>query len=124
MGFQFGTRSNQNLELVHPSLVAILRRAIASCPIDFTIVWGHRNEDEQETAYRSGNSTKRWPFSKHNSIPSLAVDIAPWPIDWNEEDEFGFISGWIARVAHEMGHEIRWGGTWDLNDCGHIELVT
>ena len=119
----FGRASNRRKSTLHPLLQVILEEAIKDCPLDFTIVWGHRNEEEQNYAYSLGNSTKKWPESKHNQLPSMAVDIAPWPIVWEEVDEFGFVAGYINRVAIEMGARLRWGGTWRMNDVGHLELL-
>lgn len=114
---------------------AVLQESIRY--VDFTIVWGHRGEVSQNQAYAEGNSSKRWPDSKHNKLPSLAVDFAPWPKVYSEKDrvavaaEFSFVAGIIFGVAKTMGIELRWGGDWNgnldttdqkLQDWGHLEL--
>jgi peptidoglycan L-alanyl-D-glutamate endopeptidase CwlK len=125
--WRFGRRSKEKLAEVHPALRRVLEEAIKHCPLDFTIVWGHRDEHHQELAFRTGMSTKQWPDSKHNRFPSMAVDFAPWygeppHIRWDEKDDFGVVAGYIARVAQEMGVKITLGALWKMNDLGHIEL--
>jgi len=101
--------------------------------VDITIITGHRNKEEQDEAYRRGASQKPWPESKHNVSPSLAVDIAPWPIDWSNELRFWTVGAFVMGVGKSMGVELRWGGLWDrgwehvaesgFRDLGHFELV-
>ena len=95
------------------NLQRVLDRAMSYQIMDFTIVCGHRNEAAQNEAYSVGNSTKQWPNSKHNSFPSIAVDVAPWPIDWKDNLAFARLSGIIEAAASEEGVALRWGGDWD-----------
>lgn len=99
--------------------------------VDFTILVGHRNVTDQEIAFKEGKSKKHWPNSKHNSLPSMAVDIAPYPIDWKDTARFARLFGYLERIAQEMQIPIRWGGDWNNNyrttdekliDMPHIEL--
>jgi len=113
----------------------ILREAIKS--VDFTILCGHRNKEDQDKAVAEKKSTLKWPNSKHNFLPSRAVDIAPYfgtgtPLDWEEKAAFARLYGYISRIAEEQGVAIRWGGDWNNNfrtnderlvDMPHIELV-
>ena len=46
---------------------------------DVSIITGHRGEDEQALMVRLGRSQVAWPDSKHNKLPSLAVDVQPYP---------------------------------------------
>lgn len=101
--------------------------------VDVSILCGHRTEEEQEEAFRTGHSNLRWPQSKHNSLPSLAVDIAPWPIDWSDELRFWTTGAFVMGIASQMGIGLRWGGLWDrpwehvsspgFRDIGHFELI-
>ena len=79
---EFGTKSQQKLSLVHPLLQELCQRVVTV--FDITILCGHRPKPEQDAAYLSGASTKRWPDSTHNPTPAMAVDAAPWPLpeDW------------------------------------------
>lgn len=127
---QFSKLSEQRLSTCDARLQRLLREAIKN--VDFTVIYGHRTQEDQDDAFRQGASTLRWPKSKHNKQPSLAVDIAPYPIDWSDTARFARLAGYIERIAEEQGVKIRWGGDWNDNyrtkderlvDMPHIELV-
>jgi peptidoglycan L-alanyl-D-glutamate endopeptidase CwlK len=108
--------------------------------MDFTILQGHRGEVEQTAAVKSGASKVPWPNSKHNAYPSLAVDIAPYPIRWGNLGDpdrikaigaFYKLAGIVLATARERKIEVRWGGDWNMNgdifdqnfdDLPHFEL--
>jgi len=99
---------------------------------DCTIVTGHRTKEEQEKKVKEGKSQVHWPNSKHNTKPSIAVDVAPYPIDWNDIKRFHYFAGFVKGIATSMGVELRWGGDWDndtqvednhFDDLLHFELV-
>lgn len=78
-----------------------------------------------------GFSKVRFPNSRHNVNPSLAVDVAPWPIDWMDTERFIYFGGYVKGIAAQLGIPIRWGGDWDgdfelkdnlFNDYGHFEI--
>ena len=126
----FSKISEQRLATCDQRLQAILREAIQH--VDFSVLCGHRGRDEQEEAYRTGKSKARWPNSKHNTLPSVAVDVAPYPVDWKDTARFARLAGYLERIAQEQGVRIRWGGDWDMDgrtnderfiDMPHIELV-
>ncbi len=83
---------------------------------DITICCGHRGPREQNAAHREGKSKLKYPESRHNIYPSQAVDIAPYPINWNDSGSFYMLAGYVKRVAEEMDIKIRYGGDWD-SDC-------
>lgn len=104
--------------------------------MDFTVVCGHRSHEAQAVAFRDGKSRLPPGSSKHNSIPSDAVDLAPWfpgdGIRWNDVEAFCLMAGIIKGVAAAQGVRIRWGGDWDgdndradqtFDDLGHFEIV-
>ena len=126
----FSDNSKGRLETCDPRLQRLLNEAIKS--VDFMVLCGHRSEAEQNEAKRTGKSTLAWPLSKHNSLPSKAVDIAPYPLDWNDTARFARLAGYLERIAQEQGTKIRWGGDWNGNwrtkderlvDMPHIELA-
>jgi len=98
---------------------------------DCAILTGHRNATGQEIMFDAGLSKVHFPGSKHNSMPSMAVDVAPYPIDWNNRDRFHFFAGYVMGVAIKRGIKLRWGGDWDgdwetkdnnFDDLLHFEL--
>lgn len=126
----FSGKSLAHLRTLDGRLQSILNEVIKY--YDFTILCGHRGKQEQDSVYAAGKSKVRWPNSKHNSLPSKAVDIAPYPIDWTDEVRFARLMGHVERVAYEQGIKIRLGldfsGDGRSNDerfldFPHVELV-
>ena len=73
--------------------------------------------------YRSGKSQLPWPKSKHNMKPSLAVDVAPYPIDFKDILRFVMFSDLVKMVAKQLGIDVVWGGDWrSFKDYVHWEL--
>lgn len=131
-----GTTSKRRLGQCHPKLQRLLeevdRRLMKRQVMDLTVVCGHRGQAEQDAAKAAGRSTKAWPDSKHNRLPSPAVDVAPYPIDWHDRARFARLAGFIEAVAADLDIEVRWGGDWDqdgrtaderLIDMPHLELT-
>lgn len=127
---KFSQSSIDKLTNLDTSLRSVLEEAIKH--VDFTVLCTYRDELEQAKAFVSGKSKVKWPNSKHNKIPSDAVDIAPFPIDWNNLNRFEHLAGFIKGIAAARGIKIRWGGDWngDFNskndkfaDFPHFEIV-
>lgn len=133
---RFGQRSTLQLDTCHPDIQRVLNRAIKI--FDFSVICGHRGKEAQNIAFKSKKSKLSYPKSKHNKKPSEAVDLAPWPIDWNNVSRFKFLAGHILAIADMMyeakliTHKMRWGGDWDndkdmddqkFNDVPHFELI-
>ena len=125
----FGARSESRIATLHPQLALVLRDAIEV--YDFAVICGFRDKAAQDEAFASGHSKKRYPDSIHNTSPSWAVDVAPWPIDWNDDLAFARLFGIIEACAHKRGVKLRWGGDWDSDgesndqsfmDIGHLEM--
>jgi peptidoglycan L-alanyl-D-glutamate endopeptidase CwlK len=125
----FGAKSTTILSTCHQDLQLVLNEAIKY--VDFSVTCGFRNKADQDKAVATGNSTTPWPTSKHNQNPSLAVDVAPYPIDWNDSEAFTLLAGIIYGVACTLGVKLRLGADWDgdlnirehsFKDRPHIEL--
>ena len=126
----FGNRSKKNLSEAHPDLQRLFEEVIKH--YDCSVIEGHRPQSEQDTAFHSGKSKVKWPDSKHNKTPSMAVDVCPDPIDWNDKERFYHFGGFVKGMAASMGIKVRWGGDWDsdnlfndqtFHDLPHFELV-
>ena len=87
---------------------------------DVSVIWGQRGQEAQDEAYGNGYSQKKWPYSLHNRIQSLAVDLVPYPIDYNDIERFCLMSGYVLCIAAQKNVSLRWGGTW--GDYGHFEI--
>jgi peptidoglycan LD-endopeptidase CwlK len=130
MSFKFGQRSLDNLSQAHPLLQDLFNEVIKVA--DCSVICGHRNEQLQNLAFKQGASRLKWPNSSHNKLPSLAVDVVPYPLDWKDHKRFFFFAGIVMGVANRMGIKIRWGGDFNMNgiftderfvDLPHYELV-
>ena len=90
---------------------------------NFKIICGHRNKSAQNKAYREGYSKLLYPKSRHNKNPSTAIDIVPWPIDWNDIARFHFMAGVVLTVAKQFYIKLEWGGNWkNFKDMPHFQL--
>jgi len=107
---KFGKTSTARLNTCDECLQAICHAVIPY--YDFTVLCGHRNLHQQTAAFVAGRSKVEWPNSKHNSQPSLAVDIAPWPIDWDDLGRFYYLAGRMKMAANVHEVTLRWGGDW------------
>lgn len=124
---KFSKRSNDRLDSCHPDLQRLFRTVIMVT--DCTVLEGHRSLARQAELLASGKSKVR--RSKHNERPSLAVDVAPYPIDWEDTERFVAFGEMVIETAKQLGISLRWGGDWDgdgdrsdqtFDDLVHFEL--
>lgn len=127
----FSQTSKEKLKTLDPELQDVLEEAIKY--VDFSIVWGHRDMEAQNAAFNQGKSRNRWPTSKHNSFPSNAVDIVPYPNGYNATySKFFELSSYILAIASQQGVPLKWGGHWknytgqgeNDRDWAHFEIMT
>ena len=125
----FGKRSRANLFHTHPKLQHLFSEVIKY--FDCTVICGHRGKEAQNKAFHEGFSKVKFPNGRHNAKPSKAVDVCPYPVDWDDLARFRYFAGFVLGVASQMGINIRWGGDWDsdtftkdnkFNDLPHFEL--
>jgi peptidoglycan L-alanyl-D-glutamate endopeptidase CwlK len=131
----FGQRSQERLDTCHPDLKRLFQAVVER--VDCAILCGHREELEQQQAYEDGVSMKEWPDSDHNTIPSVAVDVAPYfavrpHIRWIDRVAWYWFAGYVRATADTLGIKVRHGGDWDgdgdfhdqsLVDLPHWEIV-
>ena len=106
---KFGKRSKKNLIGVDAKLQNILYEVVKY--FDITIIEGKRSQERQNELVAQGKSKTK--FGKH--VDGKAVDIAPYPIDWNARDDFHLLGGFVLGMAASMGIKIRWGGDWNAS---------
>lgn len=128
---KFSKTSEDRLNTCHPDLIQLFNLVVID--FDCSILCGHRGQEEQDKYFKAGISKVSWPQGKHNKTPSLAVDVAPWPIVWSDIKRFYFFAGYVKAWAESLGIKIRWGGDWDgdfmfddqtFNDLVHFEMVS
>lgn len=126
----FSQRSLDRLATCHPDLQRVFTHVIEQ--FDCSILEGHRDQARQDRLYEEGKTQVRWPHSRHNSQPSRAVDVVPYPVDWEDRERMTYFAGVVKGTAAVMGIRIRWGGDWDsdtevddnsFDDLPHFELV-
>jgi len=99
---------------------------------DCKVLCGHRGRAEQNQKFAEGKSKLRYPSSRHNRFPSLAVDVAPyfaeephirWDIEHDQyvRDTWMKFSGLVKGIAAMQDVHVRWGGDWGW-DFAHWEL--
>ncbi|WMM91855.1 L-alanyl-D-glutamate peptidase [Escherichia phage Ecp_YSF] len=129
MNVKLGQRSLDRLKGVNPSLVAVFKRACETMPFDVTVLEGLRSYERQQELLKQGAT--KVSVSRHMS--GNALDIAPYPIDWNDLERFQIVAEHMFKAAEELGVVIRWGGTWERTftkpvkwakflDAPHFEL--
>lgn len=136
--YKFSEISQKRLNECHQDLQTICNELIKY--IDFSVVTGYRSPEEQLKKFNSGKSQLK--VGKHNSKPSMAIDIKPYPLIKENgktlREQFYFLGGFamgIGKILYEQGiisHDVRFGGDWNKNgkiidntfdDLYHIELI-
>ncbi|MFD1952109.1 M15 family metallopeptidase [Sphingomonas arantia] len=160
MSITLGARSVARLAGVHPDLARVVKRAalMARSTEDFTVLEGVRSDQDAYANWGKGRTAAQlaakgiptsyaqpklakvtWlsnPLStKHRKQKDgygHAVDLAPYPIDWNDYDRFDQMAKLVMAAAEVEGVEIRWGADWDGDgkprekgetDSPHFELA-
>lgn len=145
---KFGKKSLERLYTCENDLQVLMNEVIKR--IDITVIYGHRTKEEQFELFRQGRSLVDgwWKItepkkvvtnfdgkvkkSKHNYYPSKAIDIAPYPVDWNNIQGFKDMAKIVIEEADKLGIKIIWGADWDmdgniaehkLQDYPHFELA-
>ena len=122
---RFGRRSKERLKGVDERLVNVANELVKI--MDCTVLEGLRTKERQSKLISEGKSKTK--YSKH--IEGKAIDIAPYPIDWEDRERFHYMGGMARGIGHALGVTVRWGGDWDsdgevkdnnFDDLVHIEL--
>lgn len=129
-----GMNVELKLAQAHRDLQRVVKRVAAK--LDVYLIFSFRGEKDQTKAYVEGKSQLPWPESKHNRLPSHAIDLAPagpdGKIDWDDTKAFLELAAAVFEAAKAEGVTLRWGGDWDRDgkaqergewDLVHFELV-
>ena len=135
MAYKLGTRSKDNLKGVHPDLVKVVERAIGLTTQDFTVIEGVRTTKRQQELYAQGRTAPGNIVTNADGVKKKsnhqakadgyghAVDIVPYPVDWDSISKFNNIAVAMKLAACELGVDIVWGGDWkNFKDYPHFEL--
>lgn len=112
------------------NLQKVIRKSFEKMPFDITVLASTvRTVEEQKANIAKGVS---WTMkSKH--LTGEAIDMAPYPVDWNNLDRFVQMAEVVFEASKELGIPVKWGGTWSTSTEGwkqnkkfdgpHFELV-
>ena len=120
---------------LHPDLQKLCDELIKH--VNFSITEGHRGDVAQQAAFDAGLSKARPGQSKHNTSPSEAVHLLPYPTPGVKDSQaewrdYAYFAGAVNLCASMLGIKLRWGGDWNddmrtvdnkFNDLQHYELV-
>lgn len=121
------SRSLEKLKECDIKLQELIRRVDEIYPVQ--VICGHRNEADQNKAFAEKKSKLKFPDSKHNKKPSLAVDVVPDPdrnpktISWTDMVPYEIMCLAIGAAADELDIKIKLGRDFSFKDFPHIELV-
>ena len=130
--YKFGKKSKEKLDTVEDKLANLATAVLAH--VDIGVLEGYRNKATQNEYYREGKSKLEYPLSKHNSYPSIAIDLGVYVngrLTWDPKYYYQ-LAGFMLAYAEMQGISIRWGGDWDMdgdlgdqtfNDLVHFELT-
>jgi peptidoglycan L-alanyl-D-glutamate endopeptidase CwlK len=111
MTFRFGKQSLENLQGVHPQIVAVVNLAITLSKQDFSVFEGMRSLERQRKLLASGAS--RTLDSYH--LTGDAVDLVPY-VDGRVQWQMPLCNE-VARAVREaavtLGVPMTWGRVWD-----------
>lgn len=131
----FANKSKAELRTCHPDLQKLFNEVIKH--YDCTILEGKRSCERQYELFRQGKSkldgiNKKSKHQVTDEEPlSKAVDVVPYPIDWNDKIRFYHFVGYVKATADQMNIKIRSGADWNNNnnlkdqtffDLPHFEL--
>ena len=141
MSYQLSKRSLSRLAGVDDKLVAVVKRAIEISQVDFMVLEGVRTREQCMINYGKGRTAAQcqakgvpakyaqpklakvtWlnnPLSSKH-VSGKAVDLVPYPVNWNDLTKFDQVAKAMFAAAKELGVSIRWGADWD-NDGNYRE---
>lgn len=121
MTFSLGQRSKDRIAPLHPDLQRVVRRAISTSLIDFTVLEGMRTLERQKVLFASGASKTM----KSRHLTGHAVDLGAWvdgQVDWSWPLYKQIATSMKAAAALERV-PIEWGGDWrTFKDGPHFQL--
>ena len=128
MSFKFSKISAARLATCDARIQLVMNAVIKER--DCTIICGARTLEEQQKSFAEGFSKLDGviKISKHQigkaRPKSLAVDVLPYPINWNDAKGHKEFAAFVLKKAEELGVKLIWGGNWKtFKDRPHFELA-
>lgn len=144
MAYVLSKRSLNSIANVDSRLAAVAKRAIEITEQDFVIIEGERSREQMMINYGKGRTAAQiarkgipakyarpndrkvtWlndPFAS-NHAKGKAIDVVPYPVDWDDLNKFRAIATAFKAAAKELGVPLEWGGDWKkTKDYPHFEV--
>jgi peptidoglycan L-alanyl-D-glutamate endopeptidase CwlK len=128
-------RNEEKLLGVNEDLVKVIKLAASRVPFEVVVLEGVRTKERQMQLYAQGRTAPgpKVTWTMHSThFSGRAVDIAPYPINWNDVDRFITLGLEVYHASDELSIPIRWGYDWDgdrnlrekgESDGPHYELI-
>ena len=104
---KLGKRSLSRLKGVDPRLQTLCHAVVKD--LDITIIEGLRSLETQKKYVKEGKSKTL----KSKQLKGRAIDVSPYPVDWDNDARFYFMCGMFKAYALAMGIKVRLGLDWD-----------
>ena len=152
MAFNLSQKSLDRMNGVDERLQRVVKLAIQLSKQDFMVLEGVRSREQCMVNYGNGRTVAQctakgipakyaqpklnkvtWlnnPFSSKHCY-GKAVDLVPYPVDWNTLSKFDEIAKAMFQAAKQLDVSIRWGADWNSNgrprekgetDSPHFEI--
>lgn len=125
---KFSIKSKEKLETCIPQIQQLFYEVIKER--DCTIICGARSLEDQQKAFNGGFSKidgiikKSYHQIDKNNILSRAVDVLPYPINWNDTKGHEDFALYVFSVACKLKISIEWGGLWkSFKDYAHWQII-
>lgn len=83
---------------------------------DIAVLCGYRDKAGQDKAFKDKASKLQWPKSKHNRMPSDAVDVVVYPVNYQDKSyakKMEVLHAFICGVAARIGVDL-FSIDWDM----------
>ena len=110
---RYSKKSKERLSSCDKKLQDVFNEVIKY--VDCSVLEGHRSKERQNKLYDEGRTKVKYPNGRHNSSPSKAVDVTPYPVNWEDRERQTLFAGFVLGIARGMGIRLRWGGDWDMD---------
>ena len=141
----FSKTSEDNLKTCDSDIQTLFNYIIKY--MDCSVIFGNRTPEKQFELFKQGRILKNgiWEVenkskivtykdgfiekSKHNYIPSKAVDVVPYPSLYSDEKKLIEFGGFVMGVAtmlkayNAIDKDITWGGNWKWKDYAHYQVI-
>lgn len=119
----FSQSSKDKLNTCHPDLQKLFYAVIRER--DCTVLEGARTLERQGQLVAEGKSqTLNSRHIPHEDGYSRAVDVMPYPIDWNDKERMKEFAIFVYNTAMKLNIRVTWGGSWKtFFDGPHWELI-